>query len=304
MIDRACIQLTCKCQLRCTYCHFDKHIDKSIFEDIKLETIQIILKNILDYAEHNDITKFKIGLVGAGESLLKLDLIKEIIEFVNIIDLENRLSFYTITNGISVDVNTIKWFYENKDRIKLNFSLDGTKRIHNSCRVFGNGAGSYDEVMKSIDLYKEVFNEVPTINSTVHKQSIDNSNELLAFFEKNFKKVTFSRLVDNASSNLYITKSEFNEFIKKASTTKLLLKQLKNKRKYDCTMYGNLCGVGRTNIFFANGKVYPCGRFVNKKEYELGNDTDSLNIINKSVEQLIPVDDGKCYYDENRGEEF
>ena len=46
MIDRACISITCKCQLRCTYCHFDKHITKASCSDITAENLEAILKNV------------------------------------------------------------------------------------------------------------------------------------------------------------------------------------------------------------------------------------------------------------------
>ena len=155
--------------------------------------------------------------------------------------------------------------------------------------------------MESINAYKKVFGISPSVNATVHKKSIENSEGLLAFFEQNFSEVCFSRLVDEASPDLYISKPDFDSFIERAATTTLSLRQLRKPQKYDCTMYGQLCGVGRTNIFYANGKVYPCGRFIGMKEYELGNETETLETIHKSMQRFTPVADGKCYFDEMQG---
>ena len=55
MIDRACISITSKCQLRCTYCHFDKHISKASCADITEENLEVVLKNILLYAKNNKL---------------------------------------------------------------------------------------------------------------------------------------------------------------------------------------------------------------------------------------------------------
>ena len=107
--------------------------------------------------------------------------------------------------------------------------------------------------------------------------------------------------MDEVSPDLYISKSDFDSFIERAAKTTLSLRQLRKPQKYDCTMYGQLCGVGRTNVFYANGKVYPCGRFIGMKEYELGNETDSLETIYKSMKRFTPVKDGKCYFDETQG---
>lgn len=302
MIDRACISITSKCQLRCTYCHFDKHIEKASCPDMSVKNLQSIIKNIIDYAEKNNIY-FKLGLVGSGEPLLRFDLIKDSISFAKENDKNERISFYTISNGVALTENQIKWFYENKNKIKLSFSLDGSKYIQDKCRVFENQKGSFNKVMKSISLYKSVFGESPAVNSTVHKQTLNRIGEELNFFENNFSQVCFSRLVDEKSSELNITKSEFDEFLKHATKTNLLLRQLRMPLKYDCTMYGQLCGVGRTNIFYANGKVYPCGRFIGMEKYELGNEKSDLFEIERNIKRLVPVEDGKCYFDENIGKE-
>lgn len=298
MIDRACISITSRCQLKCRYCHFDKHIDKASCNDITNEKLKIIIRNIIDYAEHNN-GDFKIGLVGVGEPMLRFDLIQEVVSFVERRDVNKRLAFYTISNGIAVDKDKIKWFYDQRNRIKLCFSLDGSERIHDMCRVFRNNTGSFKKVFETISLYKKYFGEAPSINATVHKQTINMADRELKFFEENFSEVCFSRLVDEGSSELKISKFEFKKFMEIAAKTKLSLRQLRFPPKYDCTMYGQLCGVGRTNIFYANGKVYPCGRFIGMKEYELGAETLNLSEIESNMKRFTPVEDGKCYFDKN-----
>ena len=110
-----------------------------------------LLSNILLYARNNDLKSFKVGLVGAGEPLLRLDLIQKAIEFSKENDPEHILQFYTISNGVGVNEEILIWFYENKDIIKLSFSLDGSKSIQDSCRKFPKGNGSYSFVMKNIN---------------------------------------------------------------------------------------------------------------------------------------------------------
>jgi uncharacterized protein len=70
MIDRACISLSSKCQLRCTYCHFDTHIDKNSVVEISETNAKKIICNLLDYARARQ-GHIKIGLVGSGEPLLR-----------------------------------------------------------------------------------------------------------------------------------------------------------------------------------------------------------------------------------------
>lgn len=298
MIDRACISLTSKCQLCCTYCHFDKHIDKKSCEELKSESLKGILQNISEYAYKNDIS-FKIGLVGAGEPLIRFDLIQEAIVFLSEIDADENISLYTISNGIYCTPEIMKFFFDNQNRIKLCFSLDGNPDIHNACRKFKNGSTSFEKVWAAIELYEKYFGKMPSVNATVHRKTFQNADVVLQFFEENFSEVTFSRLVDEQTPELFITKEEFKFFMEKAKQTKLELRQCRLPKKYDCTMYGQLCGVGRTNIFYTDGKIYPCGRFIGKEKFVLGTELDPLSEIEENVKFLSPCKDGECYFDKN-----
>lgn len=296
MIDRVCISLSSKCQLRCTYCHFDTHIDKNHVTEISNGDAKQVIHHLHEYATSRK-DKIKVGLVGSGEPLLNFGLMKEITEMVEDIDPEGLLSFYTISNGMRFDDEICKFFFEHRERIKLCFSLDGNEKVHDLCRKTATGKGTFQTVMASVQLYKDTFGEAPSINATVHRETLRNSEDILDFFEENFKEVTFSRLVDSESPQLFISKRDFQEFMKLARARNLALRQF-NAKKYDCTMYGRLCGVGRTNIYFDNGKVYPCGRFVGNKKYELGCTTDPIHVIERyMVEHITPCADGLCYYD-------
>lgn len=298
MIDRACVSLTSKCQLGCIYCHFDKHIDKKSCKDLKSESLNEILRNIREYSYKNAIS-FKIGLVGAGEPLVRFDLIQEAVRLLSEIDGDGKISLYTISNGIDCTPKMMKFFFDNQNRIKLSFSLDGNEEIHDACRKFKNGSSSFEKVWATIELYKKHFGKMPSINATVSRKTVQNTDVVLQFFEHNFSNVTFSRLVDEQSPKLFISNEEFKCFMEKAKQTKLILRQCRLPQKYDCTMYGQLCGVGRTNIFYADGKIYPCGRFIGNEKFALGTEQDSLFQIEKNMKCLTPCRNGECYFDEN-----
>ncbi len=299
MIDRVCISLSSKCQLHCSYCHFDTRIDKKQIKEINETDALKIITNIYQYASANHKT-IKVGLVGSGEPLIRFELIKAIVNTTKEIDPENLLNFYTISNGIYFNENICKWFFDNRHLIKLCFSLDGNRKIHDFCRKTIKGKGSFTDVMKAVKIYKGVFLNAPPINATVHKETLRNAKEVLDFFEKNFREITFSRLVDITSPQLFISKQDYTKFMELAKNRNLSLRQFKTK-KYDCTMYGQLCGVGRTNIYFDNEKVYPCARFVGNSKYELGNSTDSIESIEKYMTKTItPCVDGLCFFDTNR----
>lgn len=296
MIDRVCISITSACQLNCLYCHFDKHICKKNIKTFSDKELETILLNLYDYAKQNQ-RMIKIGIVGSGEPLLCFGMIREMVEEIDIIDKENLLTFYTISNGVCFTKEMGNFFLKHHNRIKLCFSLDGYQEIHDMCRVKKNGEGSFVDVMHSIDMYKSIFGCAPAINATVHRQTLKNAKKVIDFFQQNFSEVTFSRLVDEVDPRFFITKEEFNDFLNFARESTLSMRQF-GAKKYDCTMYGQLCGVGRTNVYLDNGKVYPCGRFVGSDKYVLGNATDSFKTIECYMnERISPCCEGMCYFD-------
>lgn len=289
MIDRGCLSLNNNCNLNCRYCHFnDKQGKKSVFN--KQQIIRII-NNIHEYCISNNLKAFKLGIVGAGEPMIYKNLIFDILDYVKNNNY-NEFNMYTITNGTLLSKEDLQKFYNYKDYIKICFSLDGYKEIHNY------GRDKYDDVINTINLYKIIFKESPAINATVNALSILNYKKLIEFFENNeLYNVTFSKLVGYTGLDLYISDKEFENFMKNVKESKLCSRQFNIEKKYDCTMYGKLCGVGRTNIFFTPEGIFPCGRFYKNEKYLLGDIDFSINQIEKNVLKMIPVCDGECYYD-------
>lgn len=288
MIDRACISLSNICNLRCKYCHFqDKQFDYTSFA---MQELKIIIDNIHNYCKGKGLTIFKLGIVGAGEPLLKKMELFALLEYIKANAYE-EIRAYTISNATLLDEATIRQLYEYKDIIKVCISLDGYEELHNA------GRASFRKVMDAIELYRQIFGCTPSINATVNKLSYENKEKLVDFFlENGLNDVTFSKLVGYSGKDLYISDKEYQEFLEYIKSRGLFTRQFRSEKKYDCTMYGALCGVGRTNIFYTPEGIYPCGRFYKNDTYKLGESTDKLSCIEEEMKRLIPVCDGKCYY--------
>ncbi|HLW63381.1 MAG TPA: radical SAM protein [Flavobacterium sp.] len=292
MIDRACISLGERCNIHCKYCHFEQRLSKEHQEFDSCEIISIV-DNIRQYMDSNQIEKFKIGIVGAGEPMLEFAVIKALVEHIRNVG-EKRIFFYTISNSILVNKNILEYFFENRSIIALNYSYDGPEKIHN------HGREKHAKVYTRILEYENLFSYKPPINCTIHRLSIENSNELLQHFEAmNFPVVTFSRIVDTNDPKLAISKTEFDGFLELARRYKIVIRQHMpgNEKKIDCTMYGNICGVGRTNIFFTRLGVFPSGRFYGNTKFKLGEFYDKIDSIQMNMNAIVPVEAGTCYFD-------
>lgn len=274
MITRVCISINNRCNLNCMYCHF--HEKKDSIVESEMDVFRI-LDNIRQHIERNAIRSFKIGFVGNGEPLLEFDKLRKYIDHIADLLESGVVSAYTITNGISLSRSMLEYLSANK--VNVGFSIDGLKTVHDKWRC-----NSYDKVMQSIELYREVVGTYPSMNCTVGRDVLDNADETIKFFETFGSRITFSRMIGQYGISL----SEFNTFLDKAAKTL-------NVRRggYDCTMYGGMCGAGMNNIFYANGKIYVCGNCVDIQT-PFSSDTPL-----DAVKFNIPDFDRKCCYKES-----
>lgn len=243
IITRACISINNRCNLSCKYCHF--HEKKDYIQESEQDVLTI-LDNIIKYIEKNDIELFKLGFVGNGEPLLDYIKLQEYILYLGSYLKDGRIAVYTITNGLLIDREKLEFFKEHK--VNVGFSIDGIPDIHNMYRC-----GTHDRVMDKINIYKEIYGKYPSMNCTVGKEILSNSEDTIAFFEQFGNRITFSRMIGEYGISL----SEFNKFLQKAQ-------ERLNVRTggYDCTMYGGMCGAGIDNVFYSNGKIYICGNCI------------------------------------------
>lgn len=244
MITRVCISINNKCNLKCRYCHFQEKDDRFI-KNYPMNVFKI-LDNIKIYITKHDIKNFKIGFVGNGEPLLNYNELKSYIEYISEEIKTGIISAYIISNGVSLTEDMLLFF--KLYNVDIGFSIDGLKEIHDKWRC-----KSFDKVMKSIELYKKINGKNPSLNCTVGKDILDHSEETINFFEKFKSRITFSRMIGEYGISI----SDFTDFISQA-TEHLNIRT----GKYDCTMYGGMCGAGINNYFYANGYIYICGNCI------------------------------------------
>lgn len=155
-------QITDDCNLQCSYCYqIHKGHHKMPFEIAK-EFIDLLVENsekINQYVDTTSSTAAIINYIG-GEPFLEIDLMEQITEyFVKKIIECNHPWQYNWRIGISsngilyfnpkVQNFLTKW----KNHISFNISIDGNKQLHDTCRLFPNGEGSYDKAISAVHHY-------------------------------------------------------------------------------------------------------------------------------------------------------
>lgn len=148
------------CQLQCTYCYLvGKNKTNKMTFDVAKRAIDYIFSEPLLNSERNVILDF-IG----GEPLLEINLIEQIIDyFLSHATQKNHIweknySIRITTNGLLYNSQAVQKFIKNHhEHLSISISIDGNKDKTDASRIFPNGVGSYDLVVKSIPLWRQQF---------------------------------------------------------------------------------------------------------------------------------------------------
>lgn len=142
------------CNLKCIYCYEQTYMIKGTTEIDPVDMVHIqfdrIDKIITEYEEkyckiEEDI---RITIMG-GEPLLKPNMkaVEQIFKNAK----ERGFSVDIISNGVDLD-SYIDLFNQYNDTLRhIQITVDGVKHIHDERRIFHNGLGSFEKIMKNIE---------------------------------------------------------------------------------------------------------------------------------------------------------
>lgn len=145
-------QVTDDCNLKCSYCY---QINKGK-RVMSLETAKKFVDMLLACDESCDyinptISPFIVLEFIGGEPMLEVDLIDEILTYwrKRTIELQHpwatRYYISICSNGtLYKEPNVQRFLQKYKDKLSFSVTLDGNKELHDACRVFPDGTGSYD----------------------------------------------------------------------------------------------------------------------------------------------------------------
>ncbi len=199
------------CNLSCSYCYASGLKECAVKSRMRSE----ILKAMIDFfcRDQDDIEFIWHG----GEPLLAgLDFYRRAVEFQDVWKQQGKkITNFLQTNATLITQEWICFFVENDFLVGV--SLDGPKEIHDQVRLYPNGKGSYDDVIRGINLLHQagIFNGIICDISTVNHRF---SKEIFNFFiERNIKKLKFARVKSigyyNDVSSLVISPAQYADFM-------------------------------------------------------------------------------------------
>ena len=285
--------VTKDCQLACKYCYLVGKNNKEVMSfDIARQSADYFLENTALFSESSVAYDF-IG----GEPLLEIGLIGRICDYVQTksSDLNHPWAHsYQIrisTNGLlygSEDVQ--KFITKYKEHLSISISIDGTRNKHNSNRVYKNGNGSYDEVIKNVKLWISQFPDAGT-KVTVSSEDLPYLKEgVLHLFDLGIKNLSVRTVFENVWK-------EGDDVIYEKQLMDLADHIIDNKlyNKFDLYLFNDSVGKPLEKYdkhnwcdsvmlaVDASGTFYPCLRFAkfslrNREALSVGNIYDGINL--------------------------
>ncbi|MDO4574411.1 MAG: radical SAM peptide maturase, CXXX-repeat target family [Planctomycetia bacterium] len=283
--------LTEDCQLRCKYCYLcGKNSTTKMTFEIAKEAIDYVLDHREIYSEEAVVWDF-IG----GEPFMEIELMDKICDYIKqrMFELNhpwfNNYRFSMATNGLMYDDARVQKFIEkNAAHLSIGISVDGTKEKHDAQRVFPNGEGSYERVVRNVPLWLEQFQGANTKATIGHEDLPLVKDSVLHLWNLGIKEVAMNCIFEDVwqDGDDQILEEQLVALADEILEKKLYL-------KYNTTLFDrfigfeltdnqNWCGAGRMVAVDTKGNLHPCVRFVQyslekKSAWVTGNAEEGLD---------------------------
>ncbi len=281
--------------------------------------LKIIEKALKFYLKHSKNIEHRAVSFYGGEPLLEFDKIVYTFNLLKSLDDPKRYHLRVDTNGVLLDEEKIEFFVKNNFHLQI--SLDGPKSIHDRHRVDIKGKGSFDRIVKNLNLirkmnksfYKEKVSFVVTVALSADLIELNDFFENHPLVKENLIMVNFVDPFDTKFFDIYNERKYFpfqakqieqlrDNYInarinnkepsklEKALFEKELIKlHLRNTQRMGKeVMIGGFCIPGTRRLFVdVSGYLYPCERV--GQAYRIGNVDTGIRVdkINRMIENFI-----------------
>lgn len=159
-------QVTDDCNLKCSYCYQIHKGHNTMPLEVAKKFIDLLLNNdemIRSYVDINKKRAVVLDFIG-GEPFLEVELIDQIIDYF-ITQVILRKHHWQYNYRISISSNGTLYFtpkvqqfiQKYKNNLSLGITVDGHKELHDACRVFPDGSGSYDIAIAAVHHYAKEY---------------------------------------------------------------------------------------------------------------------------------------------------
>jgi uncharacterized protein len=183
--DLLVIQPTPFCNLACKYCYL---LDKDNVERMSFDILSELIRQILD----SGLIQRQATIVWhSGEPLtIPISYYRQAFKIIEELDPKRVFTHSIQTNGTTISDDWCELFL--KHDVDVGVSLDGPRNIHDANRIDRKGRGSFERVMRGLQLLKQNLVRHHLI-CVLTKASLEAPEETLQFFvDLGVKRVGFN----------------------------------------------------------------------------------------------------------------
>ena len=272
---------TLLCNFQCPYCYEEGHRYNTMSDEVILQTIDFINKNM--------IGKNALGITWyGGEPLLRMDIIEKITYGIK--DKEKKGYMASIiTNGYYYTRNVAQKLKELGVR-RVQITIDGPPEVHNFRRKLPSGEDTFFVIMNNV---KESADILPiNIRINVDKENISKVDEVLEYIDKmgvKEKVGVYLAAVDSINDNDYSHCLEPIDF----SYEELRFNKENYLKGFMCFKipHANLgcCGAVHTSSFVIDplGDLYKCWDEIGLKKKKSGDIFHPISLDNQNLQKWL-----------------
>lgn len=298
------IVVTEDCNFNCSYCYLHNKKPIKMSEKTARDAVDFLLnKNALnEYIDPAASPGIILDFIG-GEPLLEIDLIDTFMEYFiyKSIQLDHPWKDnYVISmssNGSLYATKRVQDFVKKySGRVNIGITIDGSKELHDSCRVYKDGRGTYDDVLKGVKL-RFANGEHPSTKVTMAPENLKYlCDATLHLFSLGYRFLHCNVVFEDVWNTDH-AKQLYQELIKLGD---IMLDQ-KLYKNHSTSMFSesigfpmlpedddNWCGgTGSMMAIGTDGTCYPCLRYM---EYSFANKESKPVIIGNIYDGITHVD--------------
>jgi radical SAM peptide maturase (CXXX-repeat target family) len=281
--------------------------------DVAKKAIDDILERsdkVKDYVDSYDTAGAVIEFIG-GEPFMAIDLISEISDYfiTRLIELDhpwlNRFRFSICSNGVLYFDPRVQEYIKKYNRyLSFSISIDGNKELHDSCRVFHDGSGSYDIAMSAVRHYISTFGGEMGSKMTLAPENISHTHEaVVSLIENGYENIHLNCVYEEGwkvshAKILYQELKKLADYlINNNLADKISLSIFDENHGHKNTDDKNWCGgTGLMLAIDPEGRYFPCLRYMesslaSKREpYSIGDITCGIGKTESDKDKITCLD--------------
>lgn len=289
-------QVTDACNLACTYCYQINKNTHVMPLEIAKKFIDMLLENDKNTQQYIDTWASDAVIIEfiGGEPFLQPTLMMDIMDYFvqRMIEVNHPWQYNWVisiaSNGTLYFEPEVQAFINKyKEHLAFSVSIDGNKELHDTCRVFPDGTGSYDLAIEAVHHYVNVLHGLMGSKMTLAPNNIMHTFAAIkGLIEEGYNDIYLNCVFEQGWEEKHAT-ILYNQL--KQLANYILENNLENDlyisifeeymfRPKDINDIQNWCGGNGAMISIDwKGDIYPCIRYM---ESSLGNQVEPIIIGN------------------------